>query len=138
MIESVSEEKTDRLPPHDQKAEQSVLGAILELPDTAAERVKLAQERFGGDQVFYDLRHGHIWNAITFVRSKAKPVDIITVGEELKARDLLENCGGYGYLAECAGATVGANFAAWVDIVWEKFLARKLIQQSVEQATQIM
>lgn len=124
----------DRLPPHSTEAEQGVLGCVLlaGLDGGANAPLTAAQEKFQGDEVFYDLRHATIWHALTFLASEKKPADFITVVEELQSRGQLEQVGGVAYLNELqdAVATV-ANLPTYLDLVWEKFVTRQLIQRNV-------
>lgn len=114
--------------------EQGVLGCIL----LAADRhLEAAQNRFGTDAVFHDLRHAEIWSAITYLRSKNKPIDPLTVSEELRARNLLDQVGGIPYLNALQDAVPGHTgegfLPAYLDNVWDKYLARQLVEKNLAQ-----
>ena len=87
----------DRLPPHSIEAEKAgVLGCQMMLPTTCIAEV---QNRLCGDvTAFYDLRHQEIQRAFFELADAMKPVDVISVMENLKAKNLLEQIGGIGYL----------------------------------------
>src|SRR5207248_9057678 len=54
--------RMDRLPPHSIEAEQGVLGCVLLSPN---ECMGLCIERFkAGSEIYYDLRHRHIYELL--------------------------------------------------------------------------
>jgi len=148
-MESVSQQNPtlDKLPPHDGLAERAVLGCCLggsvsmvdgEMAKALA-AIERCQAQFGSDEVFYDLAHLAIWNAITFLKARDGRLDVITVQAELKARGLLEQVGGYAYLSQCQDAAVSPSMIEdYLRLVWEKFVARRLIQKNSEQTAAVM
>jgi KaiC/GvpD/RAD55 family RecA-like ATPase len=126
----------DRLPPHDERTEQSVIGCLL--MDNSA--VLTCMERFGGDEgIFYDLKHETVWLVVKYLQSKAQPTDLVSVQSELNNRGLLEQVGGIVYLSECeAQVPSTANLTYWMEILWEKYIARRTIQQSLETARSLV
>ncbi len=138
-IPSVSEAAQpgrDRLPPHDDAAEEAVIGCVIQAAESCL--VPLL-EKFGNDEVFYDLRRQAIWLVCLYLHSKNTTIDAITVGAELESRKQLEQVGGHAYLSRCLDAVVSpANWPAWADVVWEKFLARLLVRKNVEEARIVM
>ncbi|MDE3067448.1 MAG: replicative DNA helicase [Verrucomicrobiota bacterium] len=117
----------DRLPPHAVEAEQGVLGCALLAPN---ESLGLCLEKFAksGQDVFYDLRHQTIFDALVEMYDHREPVDLITLQQRLKDRQLLEQIGGIAYLAQIQDAVPSAaNLGYYLDIVREKFLLRKMI-----------
>jgi KaiC/GvpD/RAD55 family RecA-like ATPase len=125
---------TDRLPPNSPEAERGVLGCIL-LEATCARPV---MEKVQQDEVFYDLRHQTIWNAITYLVSENKPVDIIVLQAELKNRGLLDQIGGIPYLNELQDTVPSAaNLPMYLDIVWEKYVFRRLVQKNTAQVATV-
>lgn len=121
---------TDRVPPHSTEAEQSVLGSLLLdkdlLPDIAG---KLKSEDF------YMEQHREIYEAILDLSDQNKPVDLITVSEQLTKRGTLHKVGDYEYLSNLATAVpTTANARHYASIVEDKSLLRKLIHASNEIA----
>ena len=117
----------DRLPPHSPEAEQGVLGCVLLSPnDCMGECI----EKFkGGAEVFYDLRHQTIFNALVEMYDSREAIDVITLQQRLKNKQLLEEVGGIAYLAALPDAVPSAaNLSYYLDIVQEKYLLRKMIQ----------
>jgi energy-coupling factor transporter ATP-binding protein EcfA2 len=126
----------ERLPPQDDVAEQALIGCVLMSP---AKILPALLEKFGNEEVFYDLRRQMIWSVCVYLHSKNKTVDVITVADELKSRNQLEQVGNHAYLNECMeGVPSAANYPAWAGLVWEKFVARKLIQKNVLEAGAMM
>ncbi len=124
----------DRLPPHSTEAEQGVLGCVLKDPQTLLE----CEKRFGSDIVFYELRHQELYQSLCNMHREGLAIDLITLQDRLRGMSKLEQIGGVGYLCELQdGVTSTANLPSWMDIVWEKFLARQQVQTSVSIVQQI-
>lgn len=116
----------DRLPPHAPEAEQGVLGCILLSPN---ECMGECIEKFkSGADVFYDLRHQTIFTALVEMYDKQEAIDVITLQQRLKDKQLLEQVGGIAYLANLPNVVPSAaNLGYYADIVQEKYLLRKMI-----------
>ena len=98
--------RTDRLPPHSLVAEQGVLGCALMAPGEALGR---CLERFKhGAEVFYDLRHQVLFNALVELFDRHAVIDVVTVGQHLKDRNQLEAMGGFPYLSSLIDAVPSA------------------------------
>ncbi len=118
----------DRLsaPPQNLDAEASLLGSLL-IDNDAFAKV--------GDQIklddFYDNRHREIFAAALALYNKHKPVDILTLSEQLKVTGKLEAVGGAGYLTELTNfVPTAAHVENYADIVAEKSIRRRLIKAS--------
>ncbi len=124
--------KLDRLPPHALDMEQGVLGCCLISPnDCIGECI----EKLGDDgkAAFYDLRHQTIYETLIEMFNARKPVDLITVQQQLKDRQLLEQVGGIPYLSQLQDVVPSAaNLSYYLDRLNEKFLLRKMIQTCTE------
>ncbi|MBQ8954297.1 MAG: replicative DNA helicase [Clostridia bacterium] len=122
-----------RVPPHHLEAERSVLGAMLQ----SAETVMLAQESLKPDD-FYDPAHREIFDAMMNLSSHARPVDLVTLDEELTRRGSLEGVGGLDYLISLSQfVPTTANAGAYIRIIDEKSTLRRLISasQDITQAS---
>ncbi len=119
--------KVDRLPPHSLEAEQGVLGCVLLAP---AECLGECIEKFkSGAEVFYDLRHRTIYEALVEMFDHKEPIDAITLQQRLKDRQQLEPVGGLAYLSALPDTVpTAANLGYYLEIVREKFILRKMIQ----------
>ena len=116
----------DRLPPHSPEAEQGVLGCILLSPnDSMGECLEKLK---AGAEVFYDLRHQSIFATLAEMYDAREAIDLITLQQRLKDRQLLEQVGGLPYLASLPDKVPSAaNLSYYLDIVREKHLLRKMI-----------
>ena len=117
----------DRLPPHAPEAEMGVLGcALLDPNQCIGECVEKLKD--DGKAAFYDLRHQIIYETLSEMFNARKPIDLITVQQNLKDRQLLDQVGGIAYLNQLQDAVPSAaNLSYYLDIVREKYLLRKLI-----------
>lgn len=111
------------VPPHSLEAEQAVLGGIMlnnEHWDKVAERV-IADD-------FYSYAHRLIYQEMEELVRYHKPIDLITLDETLQNKNILQDVGGFAYLAELSKNTPSAaNIEAYSDIVREKAILRELI-----------
>jgi replicative DNA helicase len=123
--------RVDRLPPHSPEAEQGMLGCVLLSPnDCMGECV----EKFKGNaEVLYDLRHQTIFSALLEMYDKREAIDLITLQQRLKDKQLLDEVGGIAYLATLPDTVPSsANLSYYLSIVQEKYLLRRMIQTCTE------
>jgi replicative DNA helicase len=121
MPSDISLEKTL---PSNLEAERSILGAIL-LDDKAIYPVleTLRQEDF------YLEGHRKIFEKMTSLTNSSRPIDLITLKNELQRSDDLERAGGAAYLASLTdGLPRAVNVEHYARIVREKATLRRLIQ----------
>jgi len=112
--------------PQAQELEEAVLAALMTEP-RAIDRITLRTEDF------YNQKHQLIFKAITRLRDKREPVDLLTVAEELKISSSLEEAGGIAYLADVSDKIASASHIEHhAAIIRQKALARKLIAQSYD------
>jgi len=128
--------RVDRLPPHSPEAEQGVLGCALLSPN---ECMGECIEKFkGSTEVFYDLRHQTIFSTLVEMFDTREAIDIITVQQRLKNKQLLEEVGGIAYLAGLPDAVPSAaNLSYYLDIVQEKYLLRKMINACTDLVARV-
>jgi replicative DNA helicase len=118
---------TDRLPPHSPECEVGVLGCVLLSPNESMGDL-IAKLKVHGE-VFYDLRHQTIWNELVEMFDARMPIDVITLQQRLKDKQLLEQIGGLPYLANLPDTVPSAaNLSYYADFLLEKFHLRRLIQ----------
>jgi replicative DNA helicase len=117
----------DRLPPHSIEAEQGVLGCVMLSPQDC---LGICLEKFKkGLEVFYDLRHQAIYDTLVEMYDTKKPIDLITLQENLKLKNQLDAVGGIPYLSALPDAVPSAaNLEYYIEIVREKYVLRKMIQ----------
>lgn len=133
---AASRARVDRLPPHSPEAEQGVLGCILLSPNECLGECIGKFKR--GAEAFYDLRHQTIFGALIEMYDARQAIDLITLQQHLKNRQLLEEVGGLAYLGSLSDAVPSAaNLAYYLDIVQEKYLLRKMVQVCTETVNRI-
>src|SRR6187549_666188 len=117
-----------KVPPQAKELEEAVLGAIMlekSAFDTVVEILK--------PECFYVDAHQRIYKAMQGLAIKSLPIDLLTVVEELKFREELEQVGGPYYVTRLTNAVVSsANIEAHSRIVLQKFIQRELIRISGE------
>ena len=120
--------KLDRLPPHALDMEQGVLGCQLLSPNDCVGEV-VEKLKGIGVEAHYDLRHQTIQSELFEMYDARIPIDVITLQQRLKDKQLLEQVGGIAYLSQLQDAVPSAaNLSYYLDIVREKYLLRKMIQ----------
>ncbi len=118
--------------PHATEAEASVLGAILMRNDLFHQVVG----HITGED-FYSPRHQIILEAMAEVDKVGKPLDPITLEEQLERTDSLQKAGGMDYLLELTSRVpTTENVMHYVGIVRDKSMVRRLIQITTEIAAE--
>jgi replicative DNA helicase len=113
----------ERIPPHNDDAEKSVLGSVLLDKDALYEVLEILKP-----EDFYSEMHKEIYSAVIELYRKSQPVDILTVSEELKKRKSLEMVGGRSYIALLSTVVPStSNAGEYAKIIGEKAILRKLI-----------
>ena len=80
-------------------------------------------------ETFYEARHQKIYEAVQSLNLQERPVDIMTVTEELRHKGTLEEVGGPSYIVELSSQVASsAHIEYHAHILAQKFLARQLIQ----------
>ncbi len=117
-----------RIPPQSREAEMCVLGAMI-IDSTS---IDIIVQVVTGDQ-FYNPAHAVIYQALTDMSSATKPIDLVTLRDELDRGKTLESIGGADYLVALVdGVPNAANIEYYGRIVRDKALLRNLIQATTE------
>jgi len=117
-----------KIPPQNLEAEQTVLGSIL-IDKNAI--IKVADLLFPKD--FYNPAHEKIYTEMIELYEKSQPVDLMTLTNRLKEKEILKDIGGAGYLADLTNmVTTAAHMDHYAKIVKEKKILRDLIRASGE------
>jgi replicative DNA helicase len=96
-----------KIPPQNVDAEKSLIGAVLIDEDVLADASEIVTARD-----FYDKRHVMIYDAMLRLFEHHKPVDLLTLTDELKKKKHLEDIGGTAYLTELTNYVPTAAHAA--------------------------
>jgi len=111
------------LQPQAPELEEAVLGALLIERDAYS----LVSDILKAES-FYEHRHQILYKAITTLAIQQKPVDILTVTEQLRSTGELEEAGGPFYITQLSGKVVSsAHIEYHARIIAQKHLARELI-----------
>lgn len=111
-----------RVLPHNLDAEASILGGILLRNEVLTNLDTLDVEDF------YDHRHKVVFAAVRALEAAARPIDIVTVENEVEKTGKLEAIGGVAYLGELAlRVPTPDNVVHYAEIVQEKHQARRLM-----------
>jgi len=112
-----------RVPPHNIKAEQSVLGCAMSGLKPLAEITAILKT-----DDFYRPDHKQIYDTICELYLASKPVDIITVADLLESRNKLTEVGGLSYVSTLPDqAPLIANAGHYADLVRQKSILRRLM-----------
>ena len=122
----------ERLPPQNLEAEQAVLGSMLLEEDALVQAAELLEEG-----AFYKDAHRKIFSTLIALYKANVPVDLVTVTEEFKKRNWLEEIGGASYLATLTSVVPAASNAQYYcGIVKQKAILRNLIRASTQIASE--
>ena len=112
------------LQPQATDIEKVVLGALMIDKDAFTVVSEIIKP-----ETFYESRHEKIYEAVQSLNLQEKPVDIMTVVDELRHKGTLEEVGGPAYIVELSSNVASsAHIEYHAHILAQKFLARQLIQ----------
>jgi replicative DNA helicase len=126
-IKATSIQKIDgKLQPQAIELEEVVLGALMIDNESLSDTIDSLQPEY-----FYKPDHQKIFEAIVNLFNNSKPVDILTVSEELKRMNVLESIGGMLYISQLTNnISSSSNTEFHARIIAEKFIKRSLISIS--------
>ncbi len=112
-----------RVPPQAVEVEKAVLGSMLIEHEAATIALQMLQI-----EDFYKPSHRHVFEVLHDLYERDNPLDLLTVENELRDRELLDVCGGSGYLSELTrSVSSAANVDYHAQIIAEKATKRNLI-----------
>lgn len=115
-----------KIPPQNLDAEKSLLGAVLIDEEVLADAAEITHAND-----FYDKNHGLIFSGMMRLFEKHKPVDLLTLTDELKRKDELEMVGGSAYLTELTNyVPTAAHASAYAEMIAQTAVRRRLIKAS--------
>ena len=117
-----------RILPHSMEAEQSVIGSMIMSRDAIVE----ASEMITGAD-FYQQQYGIVFEAMVELHDEGKAVDLVTLQERLKEKDLPPEISSMEFVRDLLAAVpTSANVKYYAEIVAEKSMLRKLIKTTEE------
>ena len=112
--------------PYNRDAEMALLGCMLIDSDIASEIVDKLQE-----EDFYQESHRYILRSMKNVFNARKPIDLVTVSDDLESEGDLEKAGGIIYLTDLTQITPSAaNYKSYYEIISRDSMNRRLIRAS--------
>lgn len=117
-----------RVLPHSAEAEQSVIGSMLMDKDAiiAASEIVTADD-------FYQNQYGIMFEAMVELFNEGKPVDLITLQNRLKEKDVPPEVASLDFVRDIITTVpTSANVRSYAHIVREKAVLRKLIKINEE------
>jgi replicative DNA helicase len=127
----------DRLPPHSPEAEQGVLGCMLIDPNECIPQC--IETLKSGIEEFYDLRHQTIYNMLLEMFDVREEVGLITLMQNLKDRQMLDQVGGISYLSGLIETVASsAQLPSMLEIVHEKYILRLVVRECTDVVSDVM
>ena len=127
-VNNVDEAVIKRVPPHNDEAERSVIGAMLMDKDA----IMTAAEMLNGDD-FYQTAYGILFDAMVELFNEGQPVDLITLQERLKEKNVPPEISDMEYARDLLSMTsTSANVQSYAEIVQNKATLRRLIKITEE------
>ncbi len=124
----VSDTILEKLPPQNLEAEMAVLGSMLMDENAIAVAIESLEREF-----FYKDNHRKIFDAILELYEANRAVDLITLTDELKKKNILEEIGGVSFLTGLVNTVpTSANISHYVNIVKGKATLRALINNATQ------
>ncbi|HSV74888.1 MAG TPA: replicative DNA helicase [Chthonomonadales bacterium] len=113
----------DRIPPQSIEAEQATLGSML----ISAAAIEKAAEVLRVED-FYRDAHRTIFDAILALVERDEAVDLLTLQDQLRMRNVLDSVGGMPYLVQLTEAVpTAANVEYYARLVEERAILRRLL-----------
>lgn len=125
-MENKPNKVTARITPHSIEAEQSCLGCLL-LDDSAVLGIMAVLK----EADFYVKAHKTIFESMREIYTANRPIDYVTLTDDLERKGVLESVGGIDYISTLTNIVPSAaNYKHYVDIVKRDSMLRKLISSS--------
>jgi replicative DNA helicase len=114
-----------KVPPHNMEAEQAILGGILINNDAMNQVMDILSV-----DAFYRESHADLFQGMIDLYTNNEPIDVITLHQHLKRKNLLEKVGGAEYLGSLVEAvSTSAGITYYAEIIRDLSVRRKLITQ---------
>ncbi len=121
---------SERIPPQSIEAEQGVLGSMMLEPEALQTALGILKS-----SDFYRPTHATLFEALSAMALRGDPVDLLTLTEELRQREVLTEIGGTEYLMALVDTVpTAANATYYAHIVRDKSKLRQVIAACTEIA----
>lgn len=130
MAQDTSSLHPDRMAPHSVEAEEAVLGSILLNPDALFEVASFLKA-----DDFFIVRNGWVWEAILRLHERGEQIDNVTVAEELRQQERLDDVGGVAYITFLINQTPSSIYTeTYGRIVERAAIRRRMLDAASEIA----
>ncbi len=120
MSQQTASVQPEQMAPHSIEAEEAVLGSILINPDALYDVASFLQS-----EDFFIVRNGWVWEAITRLHERREQIDYLTVVEELRQQNRLEEIGGAAYITYLINHTPSSIYAETYGRIVERAALRR-------------
>lgn len=121
-----------KVPPQAVDVETAILGIILLEKDAFDQVVEFLKP-----ECFYRDAHQKIFAAMCIMNQRSQSIDQLTLVEELRRIEQLEECGGPYFIIQLTNAvSSGAHVTHYCRIVYERFIKREIIRISGEMISE--
>ncbi|HEV3474412.1 MAG TPA: replicative DNA helicase [Actinomycetota bacterium] len=128
-VQEIRRAQTDRIPPHNEEAEQAVLGSMM----LSGEAIAQVSDLGVSADDFHRSGHQRIFESLNQLYARGEPVDAVTSVEELRRQNQLEAAGGALYIQHLVeSVSTPASAGHYARIVAEHALLRRLIHAAGE------
>ena len=115
-----------KLPPQAVDIEEAVLGAVMLEKNAIYEVIEILKP-----ECFYKETHAKIYQAILDLSVHEEPIDLLTVTQELRRKEILEEVGGPFYITQLTTRVMSSVHAEYhARIIYQKYIQRELIRVS--------
>ena len=127
---AMDENVIKRILPHDTEAEQSVIGSMIMDQDAIVSASEIITS-----EDFYNKQYGVMFDAMLELHDSGIPVDLVTLQDRLKEKDVPPEVSGLEFVRELlANTPTSANVKYYAEIVYEKSILRKMIRLNEDVA----
>ncbi len=118
----------NRVPPQNLEAEKAVLGCMLVSEDARVQVFESVKE-----ELFYSETHRKIFSCLCDLFEKNEKCDLITITNQLKQKDMLDEVGGVEYITGLVELMpTAANVDEYIKIIRDKYLLRTIIENATK------
>ncbi len=116
--------ESGKVPPQAIDIEEAVLGAIMLEKDAIYEVIEILKP-----DAFYKESHSKIYQAILDLSIREEPIDLLTVTQELRSKNQLEEVGGPYYITQLTTRVLSSVHAEYhARLIYQKYIQRELIR----------
>jgi len=115
-----------KIPPQATDIEEAVLGAVMLEKDAIYDVIEILKP-----ECFYKESHAKIFQAVIDLSVREEPIDLLTVTQELRRKEILEEVGGPFYITQLTTRVLSSVHAEYhARIIYQKYIQRELIRVS--------